>query len=422
MGLFSKKERRSTKSNENENPREDFSGELLLQHLLMSNDGVITKKEALNIPSVQGCINFISGIVSMLPIKLYAEKENKSEANEVKNDRRIKLLNDETGDTLDSVQFWRALITDYFLGKGGYAYINKRGNEMISLHYVSEEHISIVNNADPIFKDYNIIVNGNIYKPFEFLKFLRNTKDGASGSSIIKENNLILSLAYYTLIFENFLVKGGGNKKGVIKSQKKLDRDALNALKEGWRNLYRNSHENTVILNDGIDFQEISATALEMQLNENKESNSDEICKLFNISPDIFKQRNASSGGYSNAFKSTFKTGVMPVLRVIANALNKDLLLEKEKGSFYYAFDTKEMLKGDIEERFKAYETGLKSNVLTIDEARFMEDLPPLNINWVNLGLNSVLYDPKTEKFYTPNTNKLSNMEELKLNENRDTE
>jgi len=62
------------------------------------------------------------------------------------------LLNDDTGDTLDSVQFWRALITDYFLGKGGYAYINRNRNNVSSLHYVNEDYIAIIKNTDPIFR------------------------------------------------------------------------------------------------------------------------------------------------------------------------------------------------------------------------------------------------------------------------------
>jgi len=52
--------------------------------------------------------------------------------------------------------------------------------------------------------------------PYEFIKLLRNTKDGAEGVSIIEENNLMLSVAYNSLVFEETLVKKGGNKKGFV--------------------------------------------------------------------------------------------------------------------------------------------------------------------------------------------------------------
>lgn len=368
----------------------------------------ITKTEVLNIPSVKSCINFIADTVSMLPIKLYKEADGK--AVEIKTDNRVHLLNNDTGDTLDAVQFWRALVSDYYLGKGGYAYIKKSSNEIVSLHYVDEVNVSINKNADPIYKDYSILVNGNPpYKPYDFIKLLRNSKDGAEGISITEENSLILSVAYNSLVYEETLVKKGGNKKGFLKTPKKLAESAITALKNAWRNLYSNNSENVVVLNEGMEFQEASNTSVEMQLNENKKTNSAEICKLFNIPVNII-EGTASTKEYSNGFK----LGVMPVLKVIECAANRDLLLEKEKGSFYWAFDTKEMLKGDIKERFEAYRTGIEANFMKIDEVRFMEDWEPLGIDWIKLGLDCVLYNPKTGEIYTPNTNETKDMKKLK--------
>lgn len=384
---------------------EPSTDDILLKALL--GNTTITKEQALNIPSVKGCINFIADTVAMLPIKLY--RDNNGKAEEVKDDVRVSLLNDDTGDTLDAVQFWRAIITDYFLGKGGYAYINRSLNDVISLHYVDERNISIIKNVDPIFKSYQILVNGKTYWPFEFIKVLRNTKDGAQGVSIIEENNLILSVAYHSLIFEETLVKKGGNKKGFIKSPKKLSEEAMNKLKEAWRRLYSNNSENVVILNEGLEFQEASNTSVEMQLNENKETNAAEICKIFNIPVNIIKGT-ATAKEYTNAFKM----GIMPVLKAIECALNRELLLEEEKSSFYFAFDTKEMLKGDIKERFEAYKIALDSNFMQIDEVRYMEDLPALGINWIKLGLDSVLYDPRTGEIYTPNTDSIKKLSKLK--------
>lgn len=386
--------------------------DMLLKALL--SDTIITKEQVLNIPSVKSCINFIADTVATLPIKLY--KDNNGKAEELKYDKRVKLLNDETGDTLDAFQFWRAVMSDYFLGKGGYIYINRYLNNVVSLHYVDESYVSIIKNVDPIFKTYKILVNGKEYWSHEFIKILRNTKDGARGTSITEENNLILSVAYNSMIFEETLVKKGGNKKGFVKSARKLTQEAIDKLKEAWRKLYSNNSDNIVILNDGLEFQEASNTSVEMQLNENKETNSAEICKLFNIPVNIIKGT-ASKQEYTNAFKM----GVMPVLKAIECALNRELLLESEKGSFYFAFDTKELLKGDIKERFEAYKTAIEANFMQIDEVRYMEDLPALGIDWIKLGLDSVLYNPKTKEIYTPNTNETQNMEDLKGGEENES-
>ena len=96
-------------------------------------------------------------------------------------------------------------------------------------------------------------------------------------------------------------------------------------------------------------------------------------------------------------------------------ALNKDFLLEKEKGKYYWAFDTKELLKGDMKERFDAYKVALDANFMQIDEVRYAEDLEPLGLSWVKLGLQDVLYDPKTKLLYTPNTNQLNRMDQQEI-------
>jgi len=354
----------------------------LLQALI--NPGLLTKGQAISIPTVLSCVNFVADIVSMMPIKLY--KDTGEQAIEVKEDLRVKLLNDDPGDTLDSVQFWRAIIRDYYLGKGGYVYINREFNTIKSLHYVKEENVSINKNTDPIFKKYQILVNGINYWPYEFIKILRNTQDGAQGKSVIEESPLILSVVYNALIFEDTLVRKGGNKKGFLKSERRLTEAAIETLKQAWRNLYSNNSDNVVVLNEGLEFQEASNTSVEMQLNENKSTNSAEICKVFNIAE----------------------------MSLIENALNRELLLEDEKGSYYFAFDTKEMLKGDIKERFEAYRTAIDANFMGVDEVRYLEDLPSLGIDWIKLGLDSVLYDVKNKTIYTPNTNQTSKINDMK--------
>lgn len=382
--------------NKNEKSEIRQSEELVLKGFL--NEGTISEREAMNIPSVSRCVNLIAHTVSMIPIKLYKEEflNGKRKTVEIE-DSRCDLFNLDTKDTLSGVDFKRALVRDYLLFGSAYAYINKRRNIIKSLNYVSNENVCITGNFDPIFKDYNILVRGQSYKPFEFLKILRNTKTGAQGVGIIEENQEILKVAYLTLKFEQNLVSTGGSKKGFIKSEKKITKEAMDSLKRAWRDLYCNTENNVIVLNDNLDFKEASNTSTEMQLNENKNSINNSILDVFGVPTEW-------------NWETFIKTAVMPILTTIECALNRDLLLEKEKKSFYFAFDTKEITKGDIKTRFEAYKTALDANLMQIDECRYMEDLEPLGLNFIKLGLQDVLFNPVTKEVYTPNTNKVTNI------------
>lgn len=367
----------------------------------------VTREMAFNIPSLEGCMELVSNTIATLPIKLFREDNGK--ISEVKDDNRTNLLNEDTKDTLDGFQFKKALVQDYLAMGNGYSYINKVRGRAVSLHYVKESNVLINANADPIFKDYSILVNGETYKPYDFIKICRNSMDGVTGEGIIERNNKILAVAYNSLEYENLLAKTGGNKKGFIKSITKLSKEAIEELKSQWNNMYSGNSENCVVLNNGLEFQESSSTSMEMQLNENKKTNGIEICKILNIPPSMIEGDGKAN---DSEYEKFVKMAILPILKAIVTALNKDLLLEKEKGSFYFAFDIKELLKGDIEKRFKAYEIGVKNGFLGVNEVRYEEDKEPIEAfnDVIKLGLQDVLYNTITGDVYTPNTDKTSNV------------
>lgn len=384
--------------------------DLLLQAKL--GEDRVTKEMALNIPTLAGCLELVSNTIATLPIQLFKEENGK--VTQVLDDNRVKLLNDDTRDTLDGFQFKKALVDDYLLMGNGYAYINKNRGKIESLHYVKESDVSINKNVDPIFKSYDILVGGETYYPHNFIKILRNTKDGATGTGIIESSNKLLTATYNSLVYENILAKTGGNKKGFIKSESsKLTDDAIRELKDQWGKMYSGNSENCIVLNKGLSFQESGSTSTEMQLNENKKANGIEICKILNVPPSMIEGDGKAN---ESDYEKFVKMAILPILRAILSSLNRDLLLEKEKKSFYFAFDIKELLKGDIEKRFKAYEIGIKNGFLSINEVRYEEDREPIKAfeDIIKLGLQDVLFNTKDNTIYTPNTDKTSKITDLK--------
>lgn len=361
--------------------------DVLLQALL--NNEVITREKALTLPAVSGAVDFISNSIASMPVKLYKYKQGKVE--EQTDDARVKLLNGDTGDTLDAFQLKKAMVEDYLMGKGGYCFIERHRNEVVALRYVEDIYISILKNFKPIYKDYVILVEGNQYKPYEFIKLLRNTKDGASGVGLTQEISKALETAYQTLLYQLGTVKSGGNKKGFLKSQRKLGQDEINTLKTAWANMYANNSENVVVLNNGLEFQEASNSALEMQLDQTKSTLKSEINNVFHIN--------------ENDFDLTFKTAIYPIVKAFEMALNRDLLLEKEKKNYYFVFDVKEIIKASINERYQAYKTAKETGWMTINEMRRAENMEYIEgLDVVNVGLGAVLYDVNSHKYYTPNT------------------
>ena len=380
--------------------------DVLLQALI--NNEEITREKALTLPAVSGAVDLIGNMIACMPVKLY--KYERGRVKEQENDRRVKLLNGDTGDTLDSFQLKKAMVEDYLLGKGGYCFIQRNRNEVVSLRYVEDIYITVLKNFKPIFKDYVILVMGEQYKPYEFIKLLRNTKDGSTGIGLTQELGKTLETAYDTLLYQLSLVKSGGNKKGFLKAQRRLGQEEINTLKRAWRNMYANNSENVVVLNNGLEFQESSNSSVEMQLDQNKRTLADEINKIFHI--------------YEN-FELTFKEAIYPIVKAFETALNRDLLLEREKGKYFFEFDVKEIIKASLRERYEAYKLAKETGFLTLNEIRKTENLEEIEgLDVINVGLGAVLYSADTHTYFTPNTATTTDMGMEKVLEDKvlDTE
>lgn len=394
--------------------RDTVNTGLTLDQILSSfvDPSEITKEQAMMIPSVAACVNLISDTVASLPIKLYKINADEQTTVEVKDDQRVTLLNTDTGDTLSPYMWKKMLVEDMLIYGAGYSYINKQRNLVKSLNYVSNPQVGVtLVDPDPIFKNLDIIVYGQQYKEFEFVKLLRKTHDGVQGKGVLKENNKILSVAYNQLLFEDLLYRTGGNKKGYLTSSSRLSPEAMTSLKQAFANLYQNNNENIIVLNSGLEFKESNSTAVEMQVNSNKVTNDEAICKIFGVPTMLLGGKTASSG-VEMVYDSWVKLSIIPILKAFETALNRDLLLTKEKKTMTFKFETTEILRADILKRYQAYQLAVESNLLGIDEIRNMEGFKPLNFDYIKLGLADVLYDPETKQVYTPNTNQVVKMGE----------
>ena len=374
---------------------ESTVSDVLLRALLSGE--TISRDKAMNIPAVASAVDMISSSVASMPVRLFKWKDG--HVVEVKDDVRVTMLNGDTRDTLDGLQLKNALVIDYLMDGNGYCYIRRDGNDVIGLYYVDDRFIAISILEEPIYKTYKIGCGGGMYEPWEFIKILRNTRNGAFGFGITEEISKALETAYKTMLYQLSLVKTNGNKRGFLKANRKLGQDEINLLKQAWNNLYNtDNEENVVVLNNGIEFQEASSTSVEMQLNETVKSLQDQIRDIFHISED---------------FNLTFKLAIYPIVKALETALNRDLLLEKEKGKYFFELDVKEIIRANIKERYEAYKLAKECGFMTINEMRREENMNHIEgLDIVDLGLGSVLYNTETHEYYTPNNNSVKTEED----------
>lgn len=398
MGIFNRR------TNETERVITDQVTDALLRALI--GNEAITREKALTLPAVSGAVDLISSSIASMPVRLYKRSQGRVE--EVFGDPRTKCMNSDTGDTLDGFQLKKAIVEDYLMDGNGYAYIRRNRNVVTGIYYVASDRVYCNKNEKPIFKSYRIDVEGQIFRPWEFIKVLRNTRDGATGTGLTEEVGKVLETAYQTLVYELRRVRSGGAKKGFLQADHRLAKDEIELLKTSWSSLYTGDSENALVLNNGVTFKEAGASSTELQLNESSNRLQNQINDLFHI---------------SDNFDLTFKLAVYPIMKAFETALNRDLLLEKEKNRMFFEFDTKEIIRANLKERYESYKLAKETGFLTINEIRTAENMNSIEgMDVINVGLGSVLYDVNSGTYYTPNTDTVSSPTDAPAEQEEDAE
>ena len=315
----------------------------------------------------------------------------------------------QNGDLLDAFQWKCTLVRDYLLPGNGYTYVDWAGNMIQGLYYVDPLQVSVEIGADPIFKTARFFIGGNSYRDYEIMRVLRNTRDGVTGVGVVAESQIQLETMFNALKYENRMVRTGA-KKGFLKVEpgKKVTQAILDQLRSSWRKMYgSDSEETTVILNDGVDFKDAGQTAVETQLNENKETNGHEIYKIFSIVPTVLE-----GGASAEDLKNTVRFAIQPVVKALQLAINRFCLLENEKGSLAFEVDMDALDGTDMLSRYQAYEIAVRNGWMQLDEVRYDEGRNPLGLKFIRLGLDTVIYDPESKMIYTPNTKEWATIEQ----------
>lgn len=380
----------------------------------------ITREQAMAIPSVSTCVGIIAGTIAAMPVRLYRTRADGA-VEEVKNDYRCRMLNGETGDTMTGPDMKYAIAEDFLMSaNGGHIYLDmySRRNRIRSLRYIQSDSCAcvMVGTDSVVFKEKAYQAGGMMIPPSRMVHVLRASKDGIKGESVVSQNAAALSVAYHTMLYERSMIGSGGFRPGFLQSTKRLGKKAMKALKEAWTRFVTSGGSRALVLNDGVVFKEASATSTEMQISELKKGNSLDISGIFHV-PEQIIQAGSTEGAAKSARESYTRFCIIPICAQFEAAINEKMLLESEKPDHFFKFDLQELTKGNALERWQIHQIEKSSGCRPVDEIRREENLEPLGIDYVSLGLNDVLFNPTSGELVIPNMGKVANISDLSKNE-----
>lgn len=365
----------------------------------------VTEEQACQIPAFKACVNLITNTIAELPIKLMQhEGDNVAILN---NDSRLKMLKNpnfiDTASTLKT-----KLVKDLLLY--GKAYLYNNGNELhvLQAKFMNEEYYS--NDGFTIGDiEYTYSLDGT--HKIDKSKVIRFD----SGTKGILSNSDLLEVASNALSYNKNILKNGAFGIGILKTASRLNEIAINKLRETWQNLYSGTSKagKTLILENGLEYQNLSKSPEELQLNETSKNITSQICMLFNISESLINDSSNKYNSLSTANTAFLQQTIQPILVTLQEQLNKHFLKPNE--GLFFMFDTSQILKATESERIEATLKLFDDGVLSFNESRKRLDMTVIDDDkdYYKHSIGEAFRNKKTGEVLNINTQQTNKSGEL---------
>ena len=366
---------------------------------------VVNLSTVKTIPSVSACLDVICGSIAQLPVYLYKQNSDGS-IEKIEDDNRVFLLNNEVNPFLTSHNFKKNLVEQFLMKGVSYTYIERQGNEVVALYPLSNEKMTVEKNIKnkPWKYDLQYIYDSVKVKPLDVMSIMRTTEDGSEATGLLKQGRDTFELALNEKIYTNNILSKGALPMGMLKTATRLSKTTVDKLRASFEKLYSGSKNSgkTIILEEGLDYVPLSLKPSDLNLNDSRKVSAGEICNLFNTPTSLILNDTPFTDQDNLQY---MKFCISPILTTIESSLDKDLLLEDEKmNNYYFRFDITELERSTVSERYNSIEKGMRSGVISVNEARAILDLPKIAKDYLVLSLGNIFYDMDTGKIEVPNT------------------
>lgn len=353
-------------------------------------------------------IRLISETIGTLPIHLYRRTEKGRE--KARDHDLYWVLHQQPNAFMTPTDFAEAIAVSLCCFGQSYNKIERVGKRVVSILPVFKPDVSVrIENGYP---QYKLTLNGLQQditqadicpiRGFGRSGFGRNDRIEGMPPFLLARNSLALAAAveeYGARFFGNGAIPGGALvfEDWLDPEQRKLAREKFAKMHQG----LENAHE-LAVLEGGTKYVPFGAKNNEGQMTETRAFQVIEVARWFRVPPHMLMD--ASRATYNNSETENLhflKYTLRPYLVRIEQSLNRYLLtpLERRKG-YYIQFSVEGLLRGDSLSRAQYIKTQRESGVITINEAREMENLPkidggddvhvPLNYSPLDLLRNSV--------------------------------
>lgn len=352
----------------------DLKGTTLLDLIAASSQVTVSPEEAMKAPAVLAAVSLRSGLFASFPKIIY--KVTDSGREEVWDDPLYKILAHEPNPYMNAYTFWELVNTHLDLWGNSYVYISRYGGNVKALTPIHPRNVTIsVEGGKMIYKvkSPDPVLNGD-HSPNKILHFKDISYDGIIGQSRVALSNDVIAIYKSSQQFSKEFFDKGGNAKGVIETDQKLDPEAIKNFVKHWND---SGNHGTPILDMGKKYKQLSIPIGDANLKDIQDSLIQEIARTWHVPSSLINENSRST--YSNVTQLDIqfvKYGLRPSVKRYEHELEYKLLGD-DRGKKLIRFNLDGILRGDPAARAAFYAAMKQNEIMSSNEIRKVEGLNP---------------------------------------------
>lgn len=339
---------------------------------------VVTLESALQLPAVWSCIRISAQGASSLPRALYRRAADGGR-DRVDDDLADVILENPNRDQTGQ-EFWEMAIS--WLLADGNAYIEKEtfGRRLIELRVLPS------NRTAPVRKDGELVYRYADEErrediPRDRIMHLRGFGFGGDkGISPIRMGVQSIGAAIAADESAGKMFGNGLQAAGVVKSDQQLDAEQRKQIGEILREFAGSSRAGkTLVLEAGLEYQQISLNPEDAQMLETRRFNIEEIARWFGVPPILIghaaQGQTMWGSGVEQILLAWLALGINPLCRRIEARIQKDLLRQRDR-KLYAEFNREGLLQMDSKAKAEFLSSMVQNGLMSRNEGRAKLNLP----------------------------------------------
>ena len=340
---------------------------------------MVTDESAMNFTAVFAAIRILSESVAQLPLQVYEIDKNGNKVLASKH-QLYNLIHTKPNENMTTYTFVQKCMIDLLTRGNSYVYIKRNGGARpVELIPLEATKVKIIVNDEALFYE---LEDGGVLDQYDVLHFKMMSKDGLMGISPIDVGANAIGYGLALERYGNSFFGNGAKVSGVLSTDRHLSDEAIDRLKTSFKENYTNVNDSnkTMVLEEGLKFQQISLSNEASQFLKSREFSISEIARLFNLPPHLLRDLTKSSfNNISEQSREFVQYSLMPYLVMMESEMNCKLFRQNEQGKVETKFIVNALLRGTPKDRAEYYRTMLNIGALSIDEIRTFEELPTID-------------------------------------------